>query len=182
MNQGKLVIVFIFGLSAVMGAYAWWHHFTQGRRCVELWGAQTGELIRYAPQVELLQLDDVDATDGETIRIDDKPHAIIAQRDITGTQGLVHARQALIEDASYLWNANLVEPSNWRYLLRFTDGDEQVSVVIDCDHGRVHLVGTDRQAALNAHLTKGYRERLPVWLGLDVNSSAEILAASANTP
>ncbi|MEO8495349.1 MAG: hypothetical protein ABI614_09780 [Planctomycetota bacterium] len=182
MNRGKLVIAFIFGLSAVMGGYAWWHHYTQGRQCVVLWGAETGEAIRYAPQVEVMRLDVAGAPDAETIQIQDQPLKIVARKDITNTPGLVHARQALIEDASFLWKADLAGPSNWQYLLRFTDGDKQVSVAFDCDQGRVRLVGTDRQAALKPHLTAGYQSRLPIWLGADANSSQPVAPATADTP
>lgn len=182
MNQGKLVIVFIFGLSAVMGGYAWWHHYTQGRRCVELWGAGTGELIRYAPQVEVMQLDNEDSADAVAMQIQDEPVQVIARKDITGTPGLVHARQALIEDASFLWKADLQGPPKWQYVLRFTDDDQQVSIAIDCDQGRVRLVGTDRQAALKPHLTTAYQTRLPMWLGLDANASQPAESATADTP
>ncbi|MEX0819815.1 MAG: hypothetical protein WD070_09475, partial [Pirellulaceae bacterium] len=181
LNQGKLVIVFIFGLSAVMGGYAWWHHFTQGRRCVELWGAETGELIRYAARVEVLQLEPGDTTATDLLYVQAKPYAIVAQKDITGTQGLVHARQALIEDASFLWQADLSGPATWQYVLRFTDGDKQVSVAIDSDTGRVRLVGTDRQAVLKPHLRTAYQTRLPMWLGLDASPSQTSEPTTADT-
>ncbi len=182
MNRGKLVIAFIFGLSVVMGGYAWWHHFTQGRKCVEFWGAETGELIRYAPQVEVMQLAGSDNDDAETIQIGNESLAIAARKDITGTPGLVHARQALIEDASFLWKADLAGPSNWQFLLLFTDGEQQVGVAVDCDLGRVRLVGTDRQAVLKPHLATAYQTRLPMWLGRDANSSPAAEAAAADTP
>jgi hypothetical protein len=182
MNRGKLVIVFIFGLSAVMGGYAWWHHYTQGRRCLDLWGAEAAELIRYAPQVEVLQLAHSDTGDAETIQIQGESLAIAARKVVTGTPGLVHARQALIEDASFNWQADLAGPSNWQYLLRFTRGDQQVSVAFDCDRGRVQLVGTDRQAALKPHLTTAYQTRLPRWLGLDANSSPTGESTTADRP
>ena len=163
-----------------MGGYAWWHHYTQGRRCVELWGADVGESIRYAPRVELLRLARRDAQDAESIEVQGDTYAVVAHKDITGTPGLVHARQALIEDASYLWNAELGGAATWQYLLRFTDGAEQISVALDCEQGRVRLVGTQREAALNAHLTKGYQERLPVWLASGANASPTSPAASAD--
>jgi hypothetical protein len=182
LNQGKLVIVFIFGLSAVMGGYAWWHHYTQGKRCVELWGADAGEMIRYAPQVEVMQLDSADSAEAAAMQIQDQPVKILAQKDITNTPGLVHARQALIEDASFLWKADLKGPSHWQYMLRVTDGDQQVSVAFDCDQGRVRLVGTDHQAELKPHLTTAYQSRLPMWIGRDPNASPTAAAPMADTP
>lgn len=182
MNQGKLVIVFIFGLSVVMGGYAWWHHYTQGRKCVEFWGANVGEAIRYAPKVEVLKLIPPEATDSEMIRVRGETLEVSAQRDITATPGLVHARQALIEDASFLWDADTAGPSNWQYVLQFTDGALKVQVAIDCDRGRVQLVGTDRIAVLKPHLATAYQTRLPTWLGEDANSSLPVEAAAEGTP
>lgn len=176
LNQGKLVIVFIFGLSAVMGGYAWWHHFTQGRQCVEFWGAEAAEMIRYAPLVKVMKLAPPEADDMETIQIQGEPHGVSASKDITATPGLVHARQALIEDASFLWNEIPSGPSNWQYVLRFADGDQQISVALDCDQGRVLLVGTDRQTTLKPHLATAYQSRLPKWLGVE---DAEPVTAAA---
>ena len=172
LNQGKLVIVFIFGLSVVMGGYAWWHHFTQGRRCVEFWGAEAGEMIRYAPQVEVIKLAPPETDNVEVIQIQSEPHAVSASKDITATPGLVHARQAFIEDASFLWDAVPDGQANWQYVLRFTDGEQQVSVALDCDQGRVLLIGTDRQATLRPHLATAYQSRLPKWLGVEVGEPA----------
>ncbi len=182
MNQGKLVIVFIFGLSAVMGGYAWWHHYSQGRECVELWGSETGELIRYADKVELLRVA-VGGSDAEAnVSIGEVDYAIVAQRDITGTQGLVHARQALIEDASFLWKETPDASPTWNYVLRFTRGDKQVAVAIDCTEGNVRLVGSDKQAILNEHLTHGYADRLPDWLGEEASSTSTNQPESADMP
>ncbi len=178
MNQGKLVIIFIFGLSAVMGGYAWWHHYTQGRRCVEFWGATAGEMIRYAPQVEVIKLVPSETDVPDTIQILDESLAVVARKDITNTPGLVHARQAFIEDASFLWETVPEGRSNWQYALRFTEGDQQINVAIDCDQGRVLLVGTDRQATLKPHLATAYQTRLPKWLGLDADASATTEAAA----
>lgn len=182
LNQGKLVIVFIFGLSAVMGGYAWWHHYTQGRRCVEFWGAETGELIRYAPQVEVLKLGPPAASDVEAVQIQGDSYAILDRNDITATPGLVHARQALIEDASFLWNAEMAGSSNWQYVLRFSDGEQNVDVAIDCDSGRVQLAGGDKIAMLKPHLSSAYATRLPTWLGADANTSLPVETATADTP
>jgi hypothetical protein len=52
--------------------------------------------------------------------------------------------------------------------LRFADGDQQISAVLDCDQGRVLLVGTDRQATLIPHLASAYRTRLSRWLRVEV--------------
>ncbi|MCA9120874.1 MAG: hypothetical protein H6822_31730 [Planctomycetaceae bacterium] len=182
MNQGKLIIVFIFGLSAVMGGYAWWHHYTQGRRCVEFWGAKNGESIRYSPRVEVLKLTPAVTTDADLVQIGDDSYSIVCQRDITATPGLVHARQALIEDASYIWEAEINGHDDWHYVLQFTDDQKQVRVAFDSGKGRVRLVGTDQIATLKPHLATAYQTRLPQWLGDDTNSSLSDEVTTADMP
>lgn len=139
-------------------------------------GSRTAEMIRYAPLVKVMKLAPPEADDMETIQIQGEPHGVSASKDITATPGLVHARQALIEDASFLWNEIPSGPSNWQYVLRFADGDQQISVALDCDQGRVLLVGTDRQTTLKPHLATAYQSRLPKWLGVE---DAEPVTAAA---
>jgi hypothetical protein len=186
LNQGKLVILFIFGLSAVMGGYAWWHHYNQGRKCLEFWGPESASLIRYAPTVEAMQLRPAEDDDAKTVQIGGESYAVIASKEISKTPGLVHARHALIDDGGFLWDAEMQAAPTWQYLLRYTDDDKEARVAMDCDQGVVRLVGTDRQATLNRHLADGYKSRLPKWLGLDagggVNASSTLPPATAGTP
>lgn len=165
-----------------MGGYAWWHHYSQGKKCVALWGAESGELIRYGSIVELLQVESRKLAGDETIKIGGSEQTIIAQRDITATPGLVHARQALIEDASFLWKELPEAVPQWQYVMRFTEDEKQVAVAIDCQHGYVRLIGTDKQATLNQHLRTGYSKRLPVWLGNSANSASTNQPVSSDTP
>ena len=166
MYRGKLVILFIFGLSTVMGGFACWHHYQQGRRCLELWGAETATLIRYAPRVHAMVL----ASDGteteESLTIGDQEVAVIASGRITGTPGLVHARQALIEDASYLWDdAPPSKAPAWKFALRFVDEEGAATIVLDVVGNRVRLVETGREGVLTRHLMEVYQDRVPRWLG-----------------
>jgi len=163
--RGKLVILFIFGLSAVMGGYAWWHHFNQGRKCLELWGGEAAALIRYAPVVEAIRLGESSEKSGDTISVGGQSILIEQQADISGTPGLVHARQALIEDASFLWNQTVpTEPAQWRYALRFIDGERHVTVAFDEIGTRVHLVEDGKDGVLKPTLKDAYQKRVPAWI------------------
>ena len=163
--RGKLVILFIFGLSAVMGGYAWWHHFNQGRKCLELWGGEAGELVRYAPVVEAISFGDPGEEPDTSLQIAGKRISIEQQRDVTGTPGLVHARQALIEDASFLWNETVEqEPVEWTYALRFVDGEQTITMAFDSIGTRVHLVEGGRDGFLSPTLKAAYQQRIPAWI------------------
>jgi len=162
---GKLVILFIFGLSTGMGGYAWWHHYHQGRQCLELWGSEVGELIRYAPVVQAIELTEEEGANRERIRIGKQTRTVRKLVEISETPGLVHGRQALIEDASFQWNASAGnEPGEWSYALQFVDEARLATIAFDVSNGRVHLVGDDREAVLTAKLREAYGERIPKWI------------------
>lgn len=164
-NRGKLVILFIFGLSAVMGGYAWWHHFTQGRRCLELWGGEAGELIRYAPVVEAIKLGDPSEEAAVAVQISGSRVPVGRSVDISNTPGLVHARQALIEDASFRWDSNIpTTPVEWTYGLRFVDGQQRVTLAFDRVAARVCHVESGKVGQLTERLRDVYQQRIPSWI------------------
>lgn len=165
MHQGKLVILFIFGLSVLMGGYAWWHNYQQGRRCLALWGSETASRIRYAPRVEVLQLQEQTSPRGPSVLSPSGPLQIVASRDITSIPGLVHARQALIEDASYVWDhPGSREPADWTYALCFSDSTGRATLLFEGTGERVYHVEGQRQAWLLPARMAAFRQRLPQWL------------------
>ena len=106
-----------------------WHRYQQGRRALELWGVETAQLIRHAPQVELLTLSDKSASlAGESLQVEGREVGIARREDISKTRGLVHARHVLIEDASFDWDGTPADcGGDWSYALRFSDGKKSVS-------------------------------------------------------
>ncbi|MBP87990.1 MAG: hypothetical protein CMJ64_14905 [Planctomycetaceae bacterium] len=163
--RGKLVILFIFGLSAVMGGYAWWHHFNQGRKCLELWGGEAAALIRYAPVVEAMRFGGASEKSGNVLQIAGKGIAIEQHVDVSGTPGLVHARHALIEDASFLWKQPVpTESVEWTFALRFVDGEQRVTIAFDEIAARVHFVEAGKDGILTQTLRDAYQQRIPAWI------------------
>jgi hypothetical protein len=135
---------------------------------LELWGPEAATLIRYAQRVDAMVL----ASDGteteESLMIGEQELAVIASGKITGTPGLVHARHALIEDASYLWReASPSEAPEWKFALRFEDGGKVVTIVLDISGNRVRLVEEGREGVLITQRMEAYQERVPRWLGRD---------------
>jgi hypothetical protein len=122
-NSGKLVILLILGAALAAAGFAWWRQYEQGRRALAYWGAEGARLIRTAPEVELRRLRE--AADEEVSPIQPR------SRDVSHARGLVHARQALISDASYLWNEQSAAAPEWEYDLVFRDGSDEIGVHLD---------------------------------------------------
>jgi hypothetical protein len=160
-NRGKLLIVFIFGTALALSIFAWSFQYLRGRKVLELYGADAARLIRVdADRVELLQLGDsldpASSAGEEFIQIDEQQLPITSAIDITKARGLIHARQALIEDSSYEWNRPRGDCGpQWSYALRFSHGEKQTTAAIDADCRRMRLVETGAEAPLAEHFVKG---------------------------
>ena len=163
-SHSKLLILVIVGLSAVLATFAWWYRWQQGERALSLWGSETAWLIRHAGQVELLRLADPaavsESADSEMLLVDGQRRLIQGRKVISKARGIQHARQALIEDASFHWDASRDGcPPHWDYLLRFTEGALEASVAIDLDCQRVRLVQGGREVSV-APIADGLRQFL----------------------
>ncbi len=161
LDRGKLVVLFIFGISIVSGVFACWHFYEKGDQAKEFWGTETANLIYHAPKVELLKLhvgDDLPADVIEEIDIEGKTRAVIVRIDVTNARGLIHLRGALIEDASFEWGKPRGNPIPvWDFVLRFKDEDKQAAIAIDLPSKRARLIGRDREIGISP-IAKGVRE------------------------
>ncbi len=160
---GVIVVVFVVALSvAATGLAVWWRH-EQGRRAMEFWGKDAAIRIRHAPQVEVLQLAGVEepsASAIESLTINGRQWAVVERRDISNLHGLVHARHALIEDASFEWDAMTDDsaPPTWDYALRFTMDGQTSIVAIDFDTRFVVLIDSGKSARLSKQICEGWRK------------------------
>ncbi len=157
-NSGKWLIAFIFGTALVMAIFAWSFQFLRGRRVLELYGADSARLIRVeAEKVELLRLGEAAAdASRETLEINHQRYVVEDTLDISRAQGLIHARQALIEDSSYDWDRDAKDcVPNWSFALRFSHGDAHATAAIDVDCRRLMIAETSSSAPLAEHFQKG---------------------------
>lgn len=123
-DTGKALIIGIVLVALLMSGYAWWHQKQKGRRTLEFWGSRIALRLRYGKEIELLQLaapDSDTSTGGETLTVNGQSWGIVQSKVISKATGLVHARQALVFDPSYEWNAEAHKPPVWQYALRFMD-------------------------------------------------------------
>ena len=165
--KGRLTIVLIFAVALAMGAYGWWHNFRQGQQSLQFWGSDAAVLIRFAPDVQLLLLDPVPDSNRrlETLDIGQRRLAVIQRVEISQVPGLVHARHALIEDASFDWSTTrLPDQPNWQFALRFLRKKQQVTVAFDTNCNRVALVGQTPNAKLLAERMEAFDRRRNDWI------------------
>lgn len=152
-DRGKLVILFIFGLALSATAFSWWYHTQRGDRALLFWGRQAAMKIRHAPQVELLQIDRAENVtptgEREVVPIGGRDYCVKDRRDISKVPGMLHARQALIEDASFAWGESPDgrEP-DWQFVLVFSERGEQAIIALDSDCQHVRQCPSDGQASL----------------------------------
>lgn len=121
-SSGKLVVLAMILIAATLAGITVWHHWSKGYASIAYWGAANGENIRYAPVVQL-------KTDGETF-------------NISKARGLVHFRQALIEDASFtqLISMEEIQPQ-WTHEVVFSWPEKSESTIVqfDLDKGLLAL-------------------------------------------
>jgi hypothetical protein len=91
-TSGKLVIIGIVTIAIWAAAISWYFRYNATHRAAKFWGPETAVLIRDAPQVTLFK--QLPAVQGNA------DHSTI---DISSAGGLLHLRNALLEDHSFIW-------------------------------------------------------------------------------
>ena len=122
-NNGKLVIGAIFFVALAAAVSSMVVRYQATRRILQFWGTETVALVSAAPTVEALRLGSAGGEQNVTERV-----------DISHARGLVHLRQALLDDRSFAWDER-EEPGkpDWSYGLRFGDDSKSVTLVFTAD-------------------------------------------------
>jgi hypothetical protein len=136
--RGKLAVFAILLLAACMAGGGWWWNYQRGRRCLELYGSEAAYLIRTAPKVELL------TEDSATI-------------DLSRAAGLIHARTALLDDVSYVWDAPPATRSDDFHAVRFIRGNTHVTLEFSSTGNTVFVAESGRGATLDQKTADGWR-------------------------
>lgn len=166
MNRGKLAVLAIFCLAAMMGGIAWWSRFAQGERILKLW-PDHASLINDAPEVTLLALQPVDDSERDPhdppLTILSEDWRILKQVDLAGAAGLLHARHALVQDTSYTWEITPAPKPHWDFVLQFRDPPRQASLAFDLNASQVCLVETGAAVTMKAFLARAMRKKFDDW-------------------
>ena len=140
--SGTYLVAAIIAVAVLSAGITIAYHWSQSRFTVAYWGGEHATQIRAAEEVRLVDL-----------------NSDAAAEDISKAKGLVHFRQALIEDASFVGTVPRDEANpNWKVEVRFIDPDTQqeTTVQFDLDGGLVGL--PDREDVLNAQpIAEGLR-------------------------
>lgn len=179
--RGKLTVVALFVIGLLAAAAGWWQGYQRGQRVLRWWGPSTAALVRLAPQVEVARLVPFSASETNQpsgsaaaapqlppsespstasaptpltadLTIGNTRWAVADTRDISQVRGLVHARQALIDDPSYLWE-NSQQPTagseasdRWEFLIVFRSDKESCQFAFSPTSGRLYHAETQRIA------------------------------------
>ena len=159
MNQGKWLIVAMISAGLAAGGIAWWYQYRQSVRVIELWSPEVTYQIRMAPDCQLLRLTSNPAGDGEgVLEVDGVLWGITQTQDVSKALGIVHARQALIHDASYDWTANPTASSPaWTEAIRFQEGSEQTTLLFDLEQGIVRNQANEQTGRITPLIQTGLR-------------------------
>lgn len=143
-RRGPQAILVMLMLALGLAAFAWRFRLQQTDQALAFWGAEAAWLVRRAPEVEVSRLRPAESTgeSQEVIELAGRRFAAHNTRDISRAAGVIHARNALIQDASFAWNqAATGDPPKFDYLLRFRDGSQQAKAALDLDGQRLYFVG-----------------------------------------
>jgi hypothetical protein len=150
-SDGKLALFLVLGLGVAGAAGGWWYQQSLQRRPIRLWGRDAAVLFVSAPQAELWRLEahaktgspDFAAADGEAFRV-------LHKVNVSQARGFLHLRHSLLSDHSFDWSADTASGRrNWRYALRFIDGDRVATLLISDDFQHAMLAETSAAASIS---------------------------------
>jgi len=149
LDRGKIAVLSMFALAIGAATFAWFWNYRRGERCLAFYGSEAATLIRTAPRVEILEVDPADSL-------------TIARRiDISHAPGLLNARAALLDDASFQWNVQ-PRPSTTKptRLLCFANSDREVRLRLNREDQSLEILLDGNSAVLDAKTSAGWQQFL----------------------
>ena len=170
--RGKLVVFVLFLVSIAAGVFSVWYNHHMTHRALEMFGPDSVWLIVHGPHVELLELSDSRHDDlvggGNDLSVDDLAKHVARRLDVSTSSGLIHARNALRQDASYNWNPpqSNCEP-DWQYALRFTDDEKVTTLLFDFKSRLIQVPGRRLKISMSVKFSSGlesyFEEQFEGW-------------------
>jgi hypothetical protein len=144
--SGKLIIISIVAVALVAAGGSWWFRYSATHRAAQYWGPEGARLIRDAPTVYLIK---------RPYR--EEPRGLVGpvgvEFDISNARGLLHLRNALLEDRSFDWTSlgpAKRTPGNFlgQWELKFIDDGtpEQFNILFTADCRRAAVREEDFDA------------------------------------
>lgn len=149
-RSGTKLVLGLACLALVAGVASWSYQYGATHQSTRFWGNEASSLIARPSEVEFYRLELADSAEdsGETDRLSlklGKPYVGIQTRVLTKERGMVHCRHALMTDRNYEWTSQ-PEPNevDWRWGMRFHDGQTVAMVVLAKDLATIGLVDQSR--------------------------------------
>ena len=150
LDRGKVAVLSMVASAALAATFAWWWNFRRGERCLAFYGSEAATLIRTAKVVEIVEVDPAAAD-----------LAITRRTDISRAAGLLNARAALLDDASFDWSAPPPPAaSGVSRLVRFADGDREVLLRFESSQRSLEVLPAGKSAVLDQKTSDGWRQFL----------------------
>ncbi|MEX2170793.1 MAG: hypothetical protein WD851_15860 [Pirellulales bacterium] len=108
-KSGKLLILAILAIALTSGVFSWWFRWSATRRVAAFWGPEITTTIRDARRVEAYRLAEEGIETDQTLTAGNREYPVEKRIDASQGHGLVHLKQALLEDRSYEWEASVAQ-------------------------------------------------------------------------
>jgi hypothetical protein len=145
--SGKLVIITIVAVALAAAGTSWWFRYSATHRAAEFWGPKEARLIRDAPVVQFWVHEPPGnlKTVVEALISTDAVVDPATVRDIDKARGLVHLRNALLDDRSFNWPPTPPKPGvRWGWVLSFRNDAENEGTVILLSSDCKQIASLDR--------------------------------------
>jgi len=137
-------------LALAAGLASWSYRYGATHHSTRFWGLEAALLIARPSEVEFFQLELAAAIEGSSEATSEgsswhldlgRPYLGSEIQELTNMRGMVHFRHALMTDGNYDWTSE-PKPSeiDWRWGMRFYDGENQAIVVLAEDLATIGLV------------------------------------------
>lgn len=171
-KSGKWLILAILAIALASGAFSWWFRWAATHRAAEFWGPQATTTIRDSQTIEAYRLADTGEGIGTPLTVGGREYPVEKRIDVSKGHGLVHLKQALLEDRSYDWETSFdVDALIPRWALVFHPPPEQLSEIpvtlfLDdaCDRGVAIVPGHGTRAFVCPRIATGIEKVLVEWL------------------
>jgi hypothetical protein len=170
--RGHHVVIGLLVLGVGAAGFASWYQWSMTDRVLAFWGPEVATTLRSPEKVELLELGP-EGSEGPgsvlTLTVDGRVFPIESRRDVTAAPGLSHARQALLENASFNFDAPpTAEPARWSHALIVSRGPKEATILFDFTSHRLRLLAAPREVVLGERLDprdpkKAKEKGLPVF-------------------
>jgi hypothetical protein len=164
--RGQHVVLGLLVLGVGAAGFALWYQRSMTNQALAFWGSDVALALGSPEKLELLTLAPVDPAAGEErLNLGGRDFAVVTRQDITRAPGVTHARQALLENASFDFaSPPSATPVTWTHVLLVAQGTTRATIAFDFTGRRVRLEEPAREATLGERLLGDQKSKgLPVF-------------------